>query len=148
MEGESKVGGSAENGGTGRRKPVRGAAKYVAENLNPREGRWERSPSEENESELAERESRAVSEPGPAGGKTSARKLGCGDKGKMRRRRAQSIAPSIQGDMPADRPRNRSAATDSAGKHESTRPRATSPRGSESPRNQHRKLKVIPTREQ
>lgn len=146
--GEFGVGWSAEVGNIGRKQPEKGAAKYVADDLNPRHRREKTLTSDEHESELPERGLRAASEPGSPPGKTSARKLGLFDAGKIRGRRARNNTPSARGDMPADRPRNRSTATDSMDDQDSTRPRAISSPGTESPRHQHRKLKPRAMNEQ
>lgn len=131
-------------GGIGRKQPERGGAKYVANDLSPRD----RKISDEHESELCERELRAASEPVSPAGKTCDRKLDLGDMGKIRGRRARNKGPSARGGMPADRMRNRSAATDSTDDQDSTRPRAISSPGSESPRHQHRKLRPRAMNEQ
>lgn len=147
-KGEAEVGGSAETGRTGRKQPERGAARYAADDFTPREVTGKNSASEENENGLTERESRAASEPGSSSQKTSARKVGLGDKGKIRKGRFRGKAPSVDRDMPADRLRHTSAATDSASEDESTRLRTVSSPGYEPPRNQHRKLRPLAMNEQ
>lgn len=130
-----EVGNTSTHGGP----ETGGAAKYLVDDSSLRNRRGKSSASEENEGELAERESRLASEPGvPTRSKTT-RKHAAGGKGRTRRcgstgRRGRGQSDS-QGDEPEERTRTQSEATDST-------PRGASI-ASDLPRNQHRKLRPL-----
>lgn len=141
---------------------VGGAAKYVVDDPAPRtrRGKSSASASEEKEGEQTERDSRMASEPGAAPSRTKAfRKQTAGGKGRSRRRGStggrrgrglsdQSDASAGQGDEPAERARIQPERTESATRgategSTAARQRENAPIASDTPRNQHRKLRPV-----
>lgn len=136
-----------EVGGKRRGAGVGEAAKYVVDDSTPRNRRGKSSASEETEGELAERESRMASEPGPRTRTKPCRKHQAGGRGRSRRRGLSDQTDSLggQGDDPAERPRVQSEATesDTRGVKEHSAITRLQEKASDLPTKQHRKLRPL-----
>lgn len=139
-------------GGTCGGSAIGEAATHVSDDSAPRNRKGASSAPEEKEGELTERESRIASEPGVPTETRAFRKHTVGGKGRSRRRgstgrrgRGQSDASTGQGDELAERPRVKSEAMESTTSDATGRSTTTPPQenaiASDSPRNQHRKLR-------